>query len=241
MRNRKSVWVAAFLTALLPLACDKNAPSEKPSATNTKQSSSGHSPADNSHAEGTHGDSGKTPPTDPHTGMKAMAHGQPQGTTVEGNLLKLDGLTLTVPSGWNQGEIAPGPFAPVAVLEIAKAGDDAENGQVRITHCPNMKGMDDMNLNRWLGQVSKPDGSSYSLDDANLSVTESRNIRVKMIDLTGNVKATMRDTPHANSRMIAAIVDHPKGPHFIVASGGAATIDQAVTAIKGFVESARAE
>lgn len=162
----------------------------------------------------------------------------PQGAGGGGQVLKLEGLTLTVPDGWQRGEIAPGPFAAVAVFQLAQSGADEGSAQVRITHYPGMKGKDDLNIQRWLGQVVKDDGSPYSLDEANLKISENGNVRIKMIDLTGSVKATMRATPRPNSRMIAAIVDHPDGPHFVVATGGVATMKKWEAAIRLFLKSA---
>jgi len=219
-----------FLT--LALACNKQADHPK---------SSSNSASETEHARTT--DAHPTPPThaDSHGSAMTNPHDEPTGAALSGSALQLDGLTMTVPDGWQKGEIAPGPFAPVAVFVMPKADEDTEGGQVRITHYPNMKGKDDMNIQRWLGQVTKDDGSSYSLDDANLTVKESGHVRIKTIDVTGNVKATMRETPRANSRMIAAIVDHPQGPHFIVSSGGAATIAKNADSIQAFLDSAKVE
>lgn len=181
-----------------------------------------------------------SPPPTPTSRNEASPSpaGAPQRAVDGGHALKLDGLTLTVPEGWQRGEIAPGPFAAVAVFELTKTGADEDNAQVRITHFPGMKGKDDLNIQRWLGQVVRDDGSSYSADDAKVNVREDGNVRIKMIDLQGSVKATMRATPRPNSRMIAAIVDHPKGPHFVVATGGVATMKKWEATIRLFLDSA---
>lgn len=137
-----------------------------------------------------------------------------------GSLLRLTGITLNVPAGWESQQIQPGgAMAPKAVYQIpaAKAGNDP--GMVRITHFPEMKGKDDQNVDRWIAQVTKGDGKPATRADAKVEKTETGNIRLTTVDVSGNVKMTMRDTGKPDHRMIAAIVDHPKGPHFIVIAG----------------------
>lgn len=127
-------------------------------------------------------------------------------------------------------------MAAKAVFRLPHAKGDDEDAEVRVTYFPRMKGMDDNNIQRWLGQVKHPDGSSYTRDQADVSVVETGNVRVTMLDMSGTVSATMRAEPKANHRMIAAIIDHPVGPHFVVAAGPEATMakwhDEIVTFIK---------
>ena len=118
---------------------------------------------------------------------------------------------------------------------------DQEDGMVRITHYPGMKGIDEANIDRWVAQVRHSDGTPSTRDDAGIKVTEKGNVRLTVADLSGNVKATMRATSRPNSRMIAAIVDHPQGPHFIVATGSIGTIQRWEGAIRAFLDSATAD
>jgi len=159
---------------------------------------------------------------------------------VEGDKLLLTGLTLTLPGGWTSQPIeAPGPMAPKAVFKIQN--DKGDGGMVRITHYPNMKGKDkdEMNIDRWLAQVTQPDGTPSTRAQANIETAEVGQVRLTMVDLSGAVKLTMRDTPKEGMRMIAAIVDHPKGPHFVVAAGPADLIAKSKEQIVGFLKSAK--
>jgi hypothetical protein len=156
----------------------------------------------------------------------------------EGDKLELDGLTLTVPAAWKQHTVeTSGPMAPKAVLQIpAESGDP---GTVRITHYPEMKGKDEMNIARWLGQVNQPDGKPSTKEQAKIENIEQGEVKLTLVDLSGEVKLTMRDQARPGYRMIAAIVNHPKGPHFIVAAGPAELMAKSKDQVLAFVKSAK--
>ncbi len=156
-----------------------------------------------------------------------------------GSQLQLTGITFVVPAGWESQQVPPGPMAPKAVYQIPalKAGDEV--GIIRITHYPEMKGKDDMNIDRWISQVAKADGQPATRADAKIEKTETGNIRLTTVDVTGGVKVTMRDTAKPDHRMISAIVDHPKGPHFIVAAGPASAMKTWEADILKFLKSAQ--
>lgn len=154
--------------------------------------------------------------------------------------LRLVGITFIVPTGWeNQPIQAGGAMAPKAVYKIPATKPDDEAGMVRITHYPEMKGKDEQNIDRWIAQVSKADGQLAARTDAKIDKFEEGNIRVTWLDISGNVKMTMRDTGKPNHRMIAAIVDHPKGPHFVVAAGPVDSMKTWEADIMAFLKSAK--
>ncbi len=168
----------------------------------------------------------------------------PAPATVEGSTLKLAGITLTLPEGWTSEPITPGPLAPVAVLKIPRLTPDGADGSVRITHYPNMKGMpgiDESNIQRWIGQVTKADGSPATKEDATIQTVEVGKIRLTTVDISGTIRVAMREQPQPDSRMIAAIVDHPQGPHFVVASGSAKSMESWAAPIMGFLKGAQAD
>jgi hypothetical protein len=156
----------------------------------------------------------------------------PNGTTLE-----LEGLSMEVPTRWvMQPVTAGGPMAPVAILQIPN--DSGEPGSVRITHFPSMKGMNEPNIQRWLMQAHKADGTGISRDDAKITDTEVGPVHLTTVDIAGTIKATMGDVAKPNRRMIASIVDHARGPHFVVAIGDATLIGESQPAIMAFLESA---
>ena len=168
---------------------------------------------------------------------------KPDAAPAAGTALKLTGLTMTVPEGWVEEKVEPSPMEPKAIYRIPKLDAAGEDGMVRITHYPNMKGKDkdDKNIDRWLGQVSKPDGQPLTRSDAKITTTEAGPVRLTVVDMSGSVKMTMRDTAKPNQRMIAAIVDHPQGPHFVVTAGPAASMEKWAAQIDAFLKSAKVE
>jgi hypothetical protein len=158
--------------------------------------------------------------------------------------LALEGLTMTVPAAWASRPIKPGPMAPKAVFGIPGPGGEAAECTVRITHFPNMKKLENMerqNIDRWISQVVRADGHPSTRDDAKIEKHDLGAIRLTTVDLTGTVMMGMRGmgAGSPNHRMIAAIVDHPQGPHFVKATGPAAPMDAAEDAILAFLKSAK--
>ena len=175
-------------------------------------------------------------PAKPAAPDKGIAEGPKDKS---GSQLQLTGITFVVPAGWESQQIQPGAMAPKAVYQIPAQKTGDEVGIIRITHYPEMKGKDDMNIDRWISQVAKADGQPAARADAKIEKTETGNIRLTTVDVTGSVKMTMRDTGKPDHRMIAAIVDHPKGPHFIVAAGPAAAMKTWEADILKFLKSAQ--
>lgn len=174
---------------------------------------------------------------------KPVEPAKPVAAPTKGTTLKLTGLTLTVPEGWIEEKVETTPMGPKAIYRIPKLDAAGEDGMVRITHFPNMKGKDkdDMNIDRWLGQVTKPDGQPLTRSDAKITTTEVGPVRLTVVDMSGSAKMTMRDTAKPNQRMIAAIVDHPQGPHFVVTAGPAASMEKWAAQIDAFLKSAKVE
>ncbi|MCO6436482.1 MAG: hypothetical protein J5J06_05290 [Phycisphaerae bacterium] len=160
--------------------------------------------------------------------------------------LKLDGLTLTVPAGWKSKPVAGNrPMGPVALYEIPHVEGDQSDPEVRITHFPNMKGMDDANIARWVRQVRQPNGQPSTVSDAKIQEETLGMVRLKVVELNGSVASSMGGSPNdphgglPNQRMIVAIIDHPKGPHFVRIVGDQATMAKWEPKIQEFLHSAK--
>lgn len=158
-----------------------------------------------------------------------------------GSKLTLTGLTMSIPAGWVQEAEKPGPMAPKAVFKLSGVEGDPTAGEVRITHFPGMKGMDRQNIDRWISQVGQPSGQPSTRENAKLTVTDHGAVHLTVVDITGSVNSSMDAQTEAkpNHRLIAAIVDHPKGPHFVKASGSVACIDKWEASILAFFKSAQ--
>ena len=140
-----------------------------------------------------------------------------------------NGLTLTIPDGWTPEPVGAGAMGVIAAYRLPKAKGDADDGAVRISHFPGMKGKDDMNIDRWIGQVKKPDGTPMKREDGKITKEEKGSIRLTILDISGNLSNSMSaggGNGVPNQRLIAAIVDHPDGPHFVRVTGGNETIDK---------------
>lgn len=247
--------ISAILLCALAVGCERN--SETPNSTSsTEQTESSATrdsksvPTDNTSAQPTVPKEASaslpaehppvaalpTQPPDPH-GAATNPHAS-QTSSIENGKLTLTGLTMAVPSGWVAEPVfGAGPMAPKAILQIPNA--DGAPGNVRITHFPGMKGMNGPNISRWLGQVRRLDGSSATRDDATISSETIGPVQLTRLDASGTIKATMRAAPQKNQRMIATIIDHPKGPHFVVIIGEKELIDANEALIDTFLKSAK--
>jgi len=161
----------------------------------------------------------------------------------KGTPLKLTGLAFTVPGSWTKEELTGSPMGSVATIKIPKTDPGGEDGVVRITHNPNMKGKDkdEVSIDRWISQVAKPDGSPMTRTDTKITTAALGAVRLTVVDMTGSVKMTMRDSAKSNQRMIAAIVDHPQGPHFVVTAGPVASMEKWAAQIDAFLKSAKSD
>ena len=168
------------------------------------------------------------------------------GTKAPVKKLSLTGLTMAPPAAWVRESVSAGSLAPKAAFSLPPVEGDPHKCTVRITHYPNMKGMpgiDDLNVNRWLRQVTKVDGSPYTRDQAKIEVTEFGHVRLTILDLSGTVSTGMGPAASKlpDHRMIAAILDHPRGPHFVKAVGGLPTMQKWRDTILAFLKSAKTQ
>ena len=171
----------------------------------------------------------------------AMGQDSPsKQSKTDSQLLELDGLSFTVPKGWmRQPQDKRGPMSPKAVYTIPGVKAEDAAGTVRVTHFPAMKGKSDLNIQRWLGQVTKADGRPSTRKDATITLTEIGKVHLTIVDLSGSVRITMRQTPKPDHRLIACIVDHPRGPHFVVVAGGETQMKRWQDEIYAFLKSAK--
>ena len=161
-----------------------------------------------------------------------------KGKEQSAGTVALEGLSMSYPESWKSMPLSGGgPMSPKAILQIPNGKGEA--GSIRITHFPRMKGKNEANIQRWIAQTKRPDGSPATQADANLKMTKSDGIELTMVDLSGSIKATMRDAAKPNQRMIAAIIDHPKGPHFVVVVGDSKLITESEEAILAFMRSSK--
>ena len=244
--------VTLFLASVSISGCDRTTSKAPPSATATKDAHAGHDHSHDQHAGHDHAhDRAESAPT-------ATAHADPAPATppaqkakaTDAARLTLTGLTMSPDPEWVVVPFEAGAMAPVAVFSLP--ADDAVGGtsvpadakpvEIRITHYPSMKGpqMDEMNIERWVGSVRRPDGTPATTEDAKITIKTVGHIRLTIVDISGTVMPMMgeQSAELSDQRLIAAIVDHPEGPHFVKALGPAATIAKWEQRILAFLDSA---
>lgn len=225
--------VAALAAATL-FGCEKS----EPSPTDAPQALPGVTPAPPMNRTSVPAPQA-TPPGAPTAAPTADAPSS--GATLDGSTLILEGLAFTVPTDWVAEPAPVSPMGPKAVFAIPHAAGSTENASVRITHYPGMKGKDEANIDRWVGQSRKADGSPMTRDEVKIEHKNLDAVKLTTVDITGAIQATMRAAPKPGSRMIAAIVDHPKGPHFVTIVGDETTIAEAEKTIRTFLDSAKVQ
>lgn len=158
--------------------------------------------------------------------------------TLSSSKTVLDGVTLTVPEGWQaqacKSNLKLPGLAPKAVYCLATGDMERERVMVRITHFPNMRTMRNMvqaNLNRWFRMFSQPDGRPTS-ETAVVNTFEAGPCRITVADIRGSVG------PQTDQGMIGAIIEHPNGPFFLKAMGPAAGIERWKPSILAYLRSA---
>jgi hypothetical protein len=252
----RTTWLSMAVVCLfIGLAgCDKNQPADKAStpaaatpdaatATPDKPTTeSATKPADPAAASPAGHPTPDKPAVDPHAGHDhgtADATKAPAAPAGQGGTVELTGLTMTAPASWQRENVQPSPMGPVAVFKI-KA--DAGECEVRITHYESMKGKDDMNINRWLGMVVMADGQPYTREKAQIKSDTVGDVKLTVVDLPGTVNASMGGPEAAipDGRMIAAIIDHSRGPHYVRVYGPAKSMTAIEADVQAFLKSAKA-
>jgi hypothetical protein len=161
------------------------------------------------------------PAIDPHAatgGVKAASVPRVEKTDFEG-------ITLQVPEGWlaevpDVNQQMP-QLSAKAVFRLPPPEGEVDPAFLRVTHFPEMKGMDQMNLERWYTQFTQPDGRATK-EVARIENFDLGEIKVLFADISGTTKAGMVEQP--NQRMLSAIINHPRGPHFVKVLGPDKTV-----------------
>lgn len=149
------------------------------------------------------------------------------------------------PADWVSQPLSSNPMGPVAIFLVPPAEGDADKTEVRITYFPSMHNMPpEPNIDRWLQQVKLPDGSTPKREQAQITSLESGGTKITIVDVSGALSGggpMMGGSNIKDGRMIAAIIDHPKGPHFFKLTGPKATVAKQADAAMAFIKSAQAK
>jgi len=149
-------------------------------------------------------------------------------------------LRYKAPEGW----VIEHPISSmrVAQYKLPKAAGDSEDASLVLYYFGSDQGgsVQD-NIDRWVGQIEQPDGSS-SNDKAKTETLTLNGLKVTMIDVVGTYTAetspgsgTRHNKP--NYRLRAAIVETPKGSYFAKLVGPEKTVNRWDRAFVDYVKS----
>jgi hypothetical protein len=150
-------------------------------------------------------------------------------------------LAFTAPPAWHARPASSS--MRVAEWVIPRSPGDSEDAELVVYYFGTGAGTVDANVNRWIGQIQQPDGSSTSAT-AKRSTRTVNGLQVTLVDAAGTYVAEMRPgaTEHYNKpgfRLRAAVVETPHGPYYIKMTGPAKTMGAADDDFAAFLGSLR--
>jgi hypothetical protein len=152
-------------------------------------------------------------------------------------------LKYDAPAGWVSKP--PASSMRVAEFTLPKVTGDAEDATLGIFFFGGQGGNVEANLERWIGQMTQPDGKS-SKDAAKTSRFTSRGLAITLVDLSGTYVAEV--TPGSterfnkpNFRLRAAVVETKEGPYFVKLTGPEKTVAKWDDSFMTFLKSIRVE
>lgn len=153
------------------------------------------------------------------------------------------GIAFDMPSGWVPS--MPSSSMRVAEFALPKAEGDAEDASLVVYYFQGSGGSVQANLDRWIGQIAQPDGSSSADKAATRKLTSRTGLAITVVDVAGTYVAEV--TPGSTERfdkpgfrLLAAYIDTPDGPYFVKLVGPQATIARWSESVDGFLRSMRA-
>jgi hypothetical protein len=144
-------------------------------------------------------------------------------------------LAYTAPAGWQTRPSAS--TMRIAEFIIPRAQGDAEDGELIVYYFGTGAGTIDANIDRWIGQIKQPDGSTTN-DKAKRATQTVNGLRLTTVDAEVRPGSTERYNK-PGFRLRAAVVETPRGPYYVKMTGPAKTIGAADAAFTAFVGSLR--
>jgi hypothetical protein len=148
-------------------------------------------------------------------------------------------IKAKVPAEWI--EQTPSSAMRKAQYALPKAQGDSEDGELTVFYFGlGQGGSVEANIDRWIGQISQPNGSS-SKDKAKIVKKEVLGLPVTQVDVGGTYSAGMMSPgpPRPGYRLMGAVVETPEGPWFFKLVGPEKTIAKWAPSFDFFVGSFR--
>lgn len=153
-------------------------------------------------------------------------------------------IKYDAPAGWVSR--TPSSTMRVAEWALPKVAGDSEDAILTLYFFgATMGGNVQANIDRWVGQMSQPDGRA-SKDVAKTSSMTAHDLKITIVDVTGTYVAevTPGSTDHFNKpgfRQCAAVVETPGGPYFVKLTGPEKTVAKWQDSFASFLKSLRYE
>jgi hypothetical protein len=169
----------------------------------------------------------------------AAAHGAspaPTGMGAGGQVAGA-GLKFTAPDGW----VAEKPTSSMrqAQYRLPKAAGDSEDAELVVFYFQGGGGGVQANIDRWVGQFAKPDGSPVT--DAKTSHKTAHGIALTIVDVTGTYVAGMGSASDGKQkdryRMLGAVAEAGSGPWFFKLIGPEKTVTRWEPGFQSFLDS----
>ena len=149
-------------------------------------------------------------------------------------------LKFQPPDGW----ISEQPSSSMRVAQYRLPGDAGDASLVVYFFGVGQGGSVEANLDRWIGQMKQPDGSS-SREKAKTETTTVNGMKVTLLDVTGTYSAgdmtggggAAADKP--NSRMRAGVIETNRGAYYIKLVGPEKTVSRWDSGFMAFINSAQ--
>lgn len=146
-------------------------------------------------------------------------------------------IKAKVPAEWT--EQTPSSSMRKAQYSLPKAAGDAEDGELAVFYFGlGQGGSVEANIERWIGQISQPDGSS-SKEKAKTHKKEIGGMPVTLVDVSGTYSAGMMSNapPRQGYQMLAAVAETSEGPWFFKLTGPEKTIAKWSSSFDQFIGS----
>ena len=155
---------------------------------------------------------------------------------------QLGPFIFQIPSGWIETE--PSSRMRKAQFTLPRSNDDSEDGELTVFYFGSGQGgSTEANINRWIGQISQPDGSS-SRAKAKIISGDVSGFKITQVDVSGTLQASrMPGVPQRPAktgyRLLGVVLESPEGPWFFKLVVPEKTIERWAVSFQKFIESAK--
>jgi hypothetical protein len=173
-------------------------------------------------------------------GKGATSASTSQSNAAQSNSPAAGELRYKAPDGWVKEQTTS--TMRVAQYKLPKTEGDAEDALLVVYYFgASQGGAVQANIDRWISQMQEPDGSATK-DKAKTETGTVNGLKVTSVDVSGTYTAEMAPgTPgqrnDANYRMLAAVIETPKGNYFLKLVGPAKTMGHWEQSVTDFTKS----